>query len=393
MVFELMDTVYWVGVTDWGLTHFHGHELSTHRGSTYNAYLIRDEKVAVIDGVWAPFTEKYIGNICSLVDPADIDYIVINHSEPDHSGALETLIDMAPQAEIIVSPRGMDSFTGHYHRDWKLRQVKTGDSVSLGETEMVFVEAPMLHWPDSMFTYLSGRNLLMPNDAFGQHYASAFHYNDQVDQEELFQECIKYYANILTPFSPMVLKKIDEVLALNLPVDMIAPSHGVIWRKDPLQIVTKYREWARQEPRKQAVILYDTMWNATWKMAEAIGEGLFEKGIPFKMFHMSLADRNDVITEVFRSKAVIVGSPCLNGGVLPTIMPILEDLRGLKFRNKIGAAFGTYGWSGENIRRIESHMEEAKIPLAVPGLNVKWQPDAEALEKCRQMGRAVADKM
>jgi len=393
LVLEIKKNVFWVGVKDWALSHFHGHELSTHRGSTYNAFLINDKKIAVVDTVWDPFTDKFIENVRSLVEPSKIDYVVANHAETDHSGALGALMELAPKAEVVVSPRGMESVPGHFHRNWKFRQVKTGDSIPLGETEMIFVEAPMLHWPDSMFTYLSGRDLLMPNDAFGQHYASAFPYNDQVDQKELFEECLKYYANILTPFSPMVLKKIDEVLALGLKVDMIAPSHGVIWRKDPLQIVKKYQEWARQEPERSAVILYDSMWNATRDMADAISEGLAEKGVSSKVFHMALTDRNDVITQIFRSRVVIVGSSCINGGVLPTITPILEDLRGLKFRNKTGAAFGSYGWSGENVARIETHLEEAKIPLAVGGLNLKWRPDAEGLEKCREMGREIAGKM
>ena len=393
MVFEIKKDVFWVGVKDWALNFFHGHELSTHRGSTYNAYLVRDKKIAVVDTVWDPFTEKYLDNVKSLVDPSRIDYVVANHAETDHSGALGALMELAPQAEVIVSPRGMDSIPGHFHKEWKFRQVKTGDKIPLGETEMIFVEATMLHWPDSMFTYLSGRDLLMPNDAFGQHYASAFPYNDQVDQEELYQECLKYYANILTPFSPMVLKKIDEVLGLGLKVDMIAPSHGVIWRKDPLQIVKKYQEWARQEPERSAVILYDTMWNSTRDMAGAISEGLAEKGVPSKVFHMALADRNDVLAQVFRSRAVVIGSSCLNGGLLPTITPILEDLRGLKFKNKVGAAFGSYGWSGENVARVEGHLEAAGIPLAAKGLNIKWRPDAEGLEKSRALGREIADKM
>jgi flavorubredoxin len=248
----------------------------------------------------------------------------------------------------------------------------------------------MLHWPDSMFTYLTGSNLLMPNDAFGQHYASAFRFNDEVDQEELYEEALKYYANILTPFSPLVLKKIDEVLALGLPVDMIAPSHGVIWRKDPLQIVTRYQEWARQEPKRKAVILYDTMWEATRKMAEAVGEGLAESGVDHRLFHMSLTDRNDAITAIFEAGAVIVGSPCLNGGILPTITPILEDLRGLKFKNKVGAAFSSYGWSGEGLKRIEDHMKGARIDIVAEGVAAKWQPDGEALERCRELGRTVA---
>jgi flavorubredoxin len=389
---QIMDGVYWVGVTDWALTHFHGHELSTHRGSTYNSYLIVDEKIALIDTVWGPFAEEFLLKVKEVVDPARIDYIVVNHAETDHSGALPALAALAPQAEILVSPKGMDSVPGHYRHagDLRLRPVKTGDSVSLGQRDLLFVEAPMLHWPDSMFTYLTGSNLLMPNDAFGQHYASAFRFNDEVDQEELYEEALKYYANILTPFSPLVLKKIDEVLALGLPVDMIAPSHGVIWRKDPLQIVTRYQEWARQEPKRKAVILYDTMWEATRKMAEAVGEGLAESGVDHRLFHMSLTDRNDAITAIFEAGAVIVGSPCLNGGILPTITPILEDLRGLKFKNKVGAAFSSYGWSGEGLKRIEDHMKGARIDIVAEGVAAKWQPDGEALERCRELGRTVA---
>ena len=393
MIEKLMDKVFWIGVTDWGIRHFHGHEYSTHRGTTYNSYLVMDEKIAVVDTVWNPFSEKFLENVRSMVDPKRIDFIVANHAEPDHSGSLGALVQAAPQAKVIVSRKGLESIPGHYHENWDFQAVKTGDKIALGETTLAFVEAPMLHWPDSMFTYVAGRNLLLPNDAFGQHYATAFRFNDQVDREELYEEALKYYANILTPFSPLVTKKIEEVLALGLAVDMIAPSHGVIWREDPLQIVHKYMEWAKQVPEKRAVILADTMWQATMKMAEAIGEGVEEHGIPYRIYNMALSDRNDVLTEVFRSGAVIVGSPCLNGGLLPTLTPILEDLKGLKFRNKVGAAFGSYGWSGENVRRIEKELEGAGIPLAAPGVLAKWQPDPESLEKCRALGRQVAEAL
>jgi len=230
----------------------------------------------------------------------------------------------------------------------------------------------------------------MPNDAFGQHYATAFLYNDQVNQEELYEEALKYYANILTPFSKQVLRKIDEVLALNLPVDIIAPSHGVIWRKEPLQIVEKYKEWATQKPEQSSVIIYDTMWEGTRSMAEAIGEGISEGGIPYKIFHAGLADRNDMVTEIFKTKAVVVGSPTYLQGVLPTLAPILEDLRGLKFQNKVGAAFGTYGWSGESPQIIEEHLKKCNIPVVAEPVKAKWQPKAEELEKCRRMGMEIA---
>jgi anaerobic nitric oxide reductase flavorubredoxin len=389
MVTELVKGVYWVGAVDWGLRHFHGHELSTHRGSTYNSYLIVDEKVVLVDTVWGPFQDQLIENIREVVDPAKIDIVVTNHSEVDHSGGLPAVMGHTPHATVIVSGRGEESVEGHYHRPWNFRKVKTGEKVNIGRNDLVFVEAPMLHWPDSMFTYLTGLNVLMPNDAFGQHYASAFRFNDQVDQEELFQEAIKYYANILTPFSNLVLKKIEEFVALKLPVSLIAPSHGIIWRRDPLQIVKKYQEWASQTPQKTAVILYDTMWEGTRKMAEAIGKGMTAEGVAHKIFHMAISDRNDVITEIFKAKAIVVGSPTLNQGVLPTIAPLLEDLKGLKFQKKIGAAFGTYGWSGESVKLIEEHLNRCQIPIVAPGVRAKWQPKAPDLAECEKLGQAV----
>jgi len=390
MVTELVKGVYWVGVVDWGLRHFHGHELSTHRGSSYNAYLIVDDKIALVDTVWGPFQEQLIENIRQVVDPARIDIVVANHAEADHSGGLPAVMREAPGATLVVSRRGRESIEGHYHRPWNFQTVRTGDKISLGSCELVFVEAPMLHWPDSMFTYLAGKDILMPNDAFGQHYASDFRFNDQVDQEELYEEAIKYYANILTPFSDLVTRKIDEVLALNLPVQIIAPSHGVIWRKDPLQIVQKYQEWAAQVPQKRAVILYDTMWEGTRHMAEAVGEGLAAENVPFKLFHMAVTDRNDVLTEVFKAKAVVVGSPTVNRGVLPTLSPILEDLKGLRFKNKIGATFGSYGWSGEAVKLIEEHLALCGLPVIGPGVLAKWQPTEADLTACRELGYKIA---
>lgn len=391
MVTELTKDVYWVGVVDWGLRHFHGYELSTHRGSTYNSYLILDEKVVLVDTVWGPFQDQLIENIKEIIDPAKIDIVVANHGETDHSGGLPAVMRHAPKASVVVSSRGQESVEGHYHQPWNFQKVKTGEKINIGKNDLIFVEAPMLHWPDSMFTYLTGKNILMPNDAFGQHYATAFRFNDQVNQEELYEEALKYYANIITPFSNFVLKKIEEVLSLNLPIEMIAPSHGVIWRKDPLQIVKKYQEWARQIPEKSAVILYDTMWEGTRKMAEAIGQGLATEGIPFKIFYMAVSDHNDVITEIFKTKAIIIGSPTMNQGLLPSITPILEDIKGLKFQNKIGAAFGTYGWSGESIKLIEEHFHQCHIPVVAPGVKAKWQPKPADLEACVKLGQAVAE--
>jgi anaerobic nitric oxide reductase flavorubredoxin len=393
MITELKKGVYWVGAVDWGIRHFHGFELSTHRGTTYNAYLILDEKTVLVDTVWGPFSAQLMENIRQIIDPAKIDIVVANHAETDHSGGLPTVMQHASKATVVVSERGAESVPGHYHQDWKFQTVRTGDKISIGQNELVFVEAPMLHWPDSMFTYITGHNLLMPNDAFGQHYATASRFNDQVDQEELYQECVKYYANILTPFSDLVTKKIEEVLALGLPVDMIAPSHGVIWRKDPLQIVKKYQEWAAQKPDDRAVIIYDTMWQGTRRMAEAIGDGLSDAGVDHKILHAVATDRNDVLVEVFRAKTILIGSPTLNNSVLPTIAPLFYDLKGLKFKHKLGAAFGSYGWSGEGVKVIEENFAQAKIPLVREGIKCKWQPRPEDLEKCRAFGREIGEAM
>ncbi len=393
MVVELKEGVYWVGVVDWNIKKFHGHEYSTHRGTTYNAYLIIDKKIALVDTVWGPYSSQMIENIKKIIDVGKIDYVIANHAEVDHSGGLPELMKLIPNATVVVSDKGRESIPKHYHQDWNFKVVKTGDSISLGENSLVFVTAPMLHWPDSMFTYLTGRNILMPNDAFGQHYASSGRFNDEVDMIEVYQEAIKFYANILTPFSDLVVRKIDEFKKLNIPVDIIAPSHGIIWRKDPLQIVNKYYEWASGGNDGSAVIIYDTMWNATEKMAQAIAEGLAKEGVKFKLFNMAVSDRNDVLTEVFKTRGIIIGSPVLNNGLLPTIMPILEDLKGLKFKNKVGAAFGSYGWSGENVKLIEENLEKAKIKILQEGIKFKWQPTEEELGKCVEFGRSFAAKM
>ncbi len=393
MVVELKEGVYWVGVVDWNIKHFHGHEYSTHRGTTYNAYLIVDEKTALVDTVWGPYASELIDNIEEITDIRNIDYVVANHAEVDHSGALTELMKFIPDATVVVSEKGRESVYKHHHRLWNFKVVGTGDTISLGENSLAFVSAPMLHWPDSMFTYLTGKNILMPNDAFGQHYASSGRFNDEADQIEVYQEAIKYYANILTPFSDLVIRKIDELRGLNLPVDMIAPSHGVIWRKDPMQIVEKYYEWASGKNDGSVLVIYDTMWNATEKMAKAISEGLEKEGVKFKLFNMAVSDRNDVLTEVLKAKGILIGSPTLNNGLLPTIQPILEDLKGLKFKNKVGAAFGSYGWSGENIKCIEQSFEKARIPIIQEGLKIKWQPTKEELDRCVGFGRNFAKSL
>lgn len=393
MAYKLTEKVTWVGKIDWDLKVFHGEEYSTNRGSSYNAYLVQDEKTALIDTVWLPYDDEFVANIKREIDLSKIDYIIANHSEVDHSGALPELMREIPGTPIYCTKNGAKMLKAHYHEDWNFVEVKTGDTLDLGSSKLVFVEAPMLHWPDSMFTYMTGDNILFSNDAFGQHYASELMYNDKVDRAELYQEAIKYYANILTPFSPLVVKKINEVLALNLPVDLICPSHGIIWREDPTQIVFQYMKWAQDYQENQITLAYDTMWDATRLMAEAIAEGIksVDGDVNIKLLNTGKQDKNDVITELFKSKAVLIGSSTINNGILSSTAAILEMVKGLKFKNKKAAAFGSYGWSGEGVKLIEAHLKESGFELPMEGIRTLWKPDQDALEKCRDYGRAFAE--
>ncbi len=385
--------VTWVGKVDWELRSFHGDEYSTHKGSTYNSYLVREGKNVVIDTVWKPFAAEFVENLGKEIDLSEIDCVIVNHGEIDHSGGLPELMKHIPDTPVYCTANAVKSLKGHYHRDWDFRVVKTGDTLDIGNGKsLVFVEMPMLHWPDSMATYMTGDNILFSNDAFGQHYATELLFNDLVDQCELMKECIKYYANILTPFSPLVTKKIQEVLDLGVPIDMIATSHGVVWRDNPVQIVEKYMEWADQYRENQITILYDTMWNGTRTMAESIAEGIQREDgeVTVKLFNIPGSDRNDVITEVFKSRAILVGSPTIGGGITSGTAGILEEIQGLRFRGKKAAAFGCYGWSGEGVPRITRWLEEAGFEVVNEGIRSLWNPDRESIEQCVAFGRELA---
>ncbi len=390
-MFKITDTVSWVGKIDWELNKFHGEEYSTHKGSSYNSYLIRDEKTVLIDTVWQPFSKEFVTNLKKEIDLNKIDYIIMNHNEVDHSGSLVELMKEIPNTPIYCTKNGAKIIKGHYHQDWNFVEVKTGDTLDIGKNKLVFVEARMLHWPDSMMTYMAGENILFSNDAFGQHYASELMYNDKVDQDELFNEAIKYYANILTPFSKFVVSKIDEVVALNIPISMICPSHGIIWRDNPLQIITKYVEWAKDYKENQITLIYDTMWNGTRRMAEAIAEGIksVDKDVTIKLFNSAKRDKNDIITEVFKSKMILVGSSTINNGILSSVAALLEMIKGLKFVDKTAAAFGSYGWSGEAIKIITEELKESKFEVVSEGIKEMWNPDEEALNRCREFGKSL----
>ncbi|MCK5156984.1 MAG: anaerobic nitric oxide reductase flavorubredoxin [Spirochaetales bacterium] len=392
MNIHVKNNVAWVGKIDWELQKFHGNEYSTHRGSTYNSYLIKEEKNVLIDTVWKPYAKEYVENLKKEIDLNKIDFMVVNHAEIDHSGSLPELMSYIPDTPIYCTEYGIKTIKGHYHQNWNFHPVKTGDVLDIGNGKaLVFVEMKMLHWPDSMASYLTGDNILFSNDAFGQHYATGYMFNDLVDQSELFAECIKYYANILTPFSPLVEKKIHEILALNLPIDIIATSHGVIWRDNPTQIVEKYLTWSRNYQENQITILYDTMWNGTKVMAENIALGIKKEDsmVNLKLFNISKTDKNDIITEVFKSKLILVGSPTIGKGITSATAGILEEIEGLKFKNKKACAFGCYGWSGESLSKINTLLEKSGFTLINEGIKCLWNPDNKSIENCKKFGAEI----
>jgi flavorubredoxin len=388
----IAEGIYWVGAIDWNIRYFHGPAFSTHRGTTYNAYYIVDEKTALVDTVYGPFQEELIAKLKQIQDPVKIDYLVVNHTESDHAGAFPAIMDLCPGAHVLCTQRGYESLKDHYpHLDFQYTIVKTGTSISLGKRSLAFIEAPMLHWPDSMFTYVPEEALLLPNDAFGQHIASSARFDDQVDVGLIMDEAAKYYANILMPFSSLITKKLEEIQKMNLTIKTIAPSHGIIWRQDPYRIIEAYARWAEGKGTAKAVIAYDTMWLSTEKMAYALLDGLVAGGCEVKLFKLSVSDRNDIIKEILDARAVLVGSPTINNDILPVVSPLLDDLVGLRPKNKIGLAFGAYGWGGGAQKILEERLKTAKIELiAEPGPTVKWVPKESDLQHCYNLGREMA---
>ena len=389
---KVTDKVTWVGKIDWELVTFHGNELSTFRGSSYNSYLVRDQKTVLIDTCWLPFDKEFVANLEREINLEQIDYIVMNHNEIDHSGALPALMERLPNVPIYCTKKGEGIIRGHYHKDWNFVNVKTGDALDLGENKLVFIEAPMLHWPDTMFSYLTGEHILFSNDVFGQHYASEELFNDNVPAEIVYAEALKYYTNIITPYSPMVTRKIKELLDMHVPVSMICPSHGILWRDNPMQIVETYQKWAADYQENQITLIYDTMWNSTRRMAECIAEGIREEDPDevIKLYNSSKEDKNDIATEVFKSRAILVGSPTINYGFAYSTGGIMELIRGLKFKKKKAAAFGSYGWSGEAVKEITEMLKGAGFAIVNDGIRCQWVPDEAHLEECRAYGREFA---
>lgn len=376
---QIKNNVSWVGYIDWELEKFHGDEYSILNGSSQNAYLIEEGKTVLIDTVWAPHQFEFVENLKQEIDLKQIDYIVVNHGEIDHSGALPALMAEIPDTPIYCTANAVKSLEGQFgQRGWNFQVVKTGNTLDIGNgKQLVFVEMRMLHWPDSMATYMTGDNILFSNDAFGQHFAVEEMFNDKANQCLLMKEAMKYYANILNPFSPLVAKKIEEIVALNLPIDIIAPSHGAIWRDNPLQIVEQYAKWANNYQENQVTIAYDNMWEGTAKIAHEIAREIAKQSpdTVVKLFNIAKADKNEIMTEVFKSKAITVGSPTVGNDILSSVAGWLAFLKSLKFKKKKAAAFGCYGWSGESVKLLKEKLTDAGFSVVDEEVKSLWNPN------------------
>ncbi|OPL16455.1 MAG: MBL fold metallo-hydrolase [delta proteobacterium ML8_D] len=384
---EIAKDIYDVGVIDWNIRDFHGY--STYQGTSYNAFLIVDEKIALIDTVKKEFSDQFLENITKIVDPKKIDYVISNHTEMDHSGSLPRVMHKTGENKpLYCSKMGLKNLSRHFPQKWNYHGIASGETLSLGKRTLTFLETRMLHWPDSMFTYVKEDKILFSSDAFGQHYAGHEKFDDQIG-DSIMPHAKKYFANILLLYSPLILKLLEKVAEPGLEIDMICPDHGVIWRKDPGKIINAYAKWSRQEPEQKAVVVYDTMWHSTETMAEEIAQGIVEEGIIARPMHIRSSHRSEIMTEVLDAAAVIVGSPTINNQLFPTVSDFLTYMKGLKPKNKIGAAFGSYGWSGESVKLITQELEAMNFDIIDPGIKIQYVPDQDGKNACLELGRKI----
>ncbi len=388
---EVSKGIYWVGAIDWEIRDFHGY--ATPKGTTYNAYLIVDEKIALVDTVKEQFRDELLSRVSEIVDPAKIDYVIVNHLERDHFGAFAQVMEAAKNAKVYASERGKKGIADVYGDRWDINAVKTNDTLKLGVRTLRFVETPMLHWPDSMFTYVEPDRVLISSDAFGQHVACSQRFDREVDQHVLLEDAKTYYANILMPFGTLIQSLLAKVPSLNLAPMIIAPDHGLIWTQ-PWTITDAYDRWSKFEARDKIVIAYDTMWESTEKMAHLIAKGAMDEGeVEVKLFHLRKSPYSEAITEIQDAKAVIIGSPTLNNGLFPTVGGFLYYLKGLKPKNKIATAFGSYGWMGGAVKEVMARLKDMDLELVEPAMDIKYPTTKQQDRECIEFGRMIAKRV
>ena len=388
---RITDRVWWVGAIDWDLRNFHGY--LTSRGSTYNAYLIVADEITLVDTVKAPFCEEMLARIASVVDPAEIRNIISNHAEMDHSGSLPAVIERVNPERVLASAKGAEALRQHFHFDREIEVVPDGERRELGGAHLRFFEARMLHWPDSMFTFLEDEGVLFSNDGFGMHLASEKRFADELDPGLVRYEAAKYYANILLPVGKVVSGALKKMAPLRPEVRLIAPDHGPVWREDPGQILDLSATWTLQRPSRKVVVTYAPLWQSTALMARAVAEGLGAGGAEVKLMPLNGSHRSDVAVELLEAGALVVGSPTLNGQIYPTVADVMTYLKGLKPKNLIGASFGSFGWSGDAVRQLDGLLTEMGVELVGEGLQVQYVPDEQALLRCRALGSEIATKL
>lgn len=385
-IVELKPDIYWVGGIDWDLRNFHGY--LTQRGTTYNAYLIMDEKIVLVDTVKSHKFEEMVARIRRIVDPAKIDYIVSNHVEMDHSGSIAKMLELAPNAKVLTSTRGEKGLARHFKGAFDTEVVESGSTLNIGKRNLAFVHIPMVHWPDSMVTYIPEDKLLLSNDAFGQHIATHERFDDEIGWSILKEEAAKYYANIVMPYGDQVKKAIGALEGLD--IDMIAPSHGAILRGHIGDMLGEYTKWVDHQTEPRAVIIYDSMWGSTEAMAYKLYEGLLEGGVPVVIRNLKTNHISDIMSDVIRSRAIILGSATINNTVMPTVGSMLTYLKGLKPKNRIGFAFGSYGWNPKVMDEMESFMDDLGWDRPMESVNINFVPDPEELEGMKEKGIELA---
>lgn len=382
---KIKDGIYWVGAIDWSLRYFHGY--TTNRGATYNAYLIIDEKITLIDTAKKPFADELIARISDIIDPAKIDYLVSNHVEMDHSGAIPEVMRLCPDATVVTSsPNGIKGLTMHYG-EYKYMTVKAGDSLNIGKRNLNFVPTPMLHWPDNMVTYCPEERILFSNDAFGQHYASSARFDDETPLTEVMEEAKKYYANIVMPYSKQAAGATELVSTLD--IDVIAPSHGVVWRGHIDEILAAYRKWSGNVPQNEALVVFDSMWKSTELIARVIAEAFAQKGTAVRYYDLKTTHISDIVPNVLDAKYIAVGSPTLNSGMLPTVAAFLSYLKGLSPKGRLAFAFGSYGWSGQSVGMVEEELKKCGFDICCEMMRIQYIPTGEQLAEVAERIKAL----